>query len=362
MKLLSNIISSVDNFFDNTIPNLHVKFAGIKTRRLINIRAKKADKDRDFNKKYKTIVLPYWKKYGIKPYKNAYKVLWREGKEPDPRYIPDDMWYGKIIRHFSDIKGYRNLGDKSLQSLLVSDIKCPETVFKSVHSIWCDHSFNPVNEQEVCIRCKEAKKVIVKPTCITSGGEGIEFLDVTEMGDDEILKYFKSIKYDFIVQKIVKQHKVLSEINDSSVNTIRVITFCFNEEVYILSAVLRMGSNGSQVDNVTQGGFACRIHEDGRLDKYAVSRKSDWNTVHPGGVVFEEVVIPNYSNIIETVKKAARKIPYFKILGWDLAVDESGNPVFIEFNVMAEQNQKTCGPSFGDMTDDVLAEVFLSNK
>lgn len=359
MKLFTNPILFVDNFFNETVPKAQVRFLTMKTRRLISIRAKKADKDKDFNKKYKSIVLPYWKKYGIKPNKKAYKILWRKGVEPDPRYIPDDLWYSRVIRHFSDIKGYRNLGDKALQSLFVSDIKCPETVFKSVHSVWCDHKFSPLSEKDICCRCKAAQRIIIKPSCITSGGEGIEFLDVSGMSNDEILRYFKAIKYDFIVQKIVKQHKILSDINSSSVNTIRVLTLCFKEEVYILSAVLRMGSNGSQVDNVTQGGFACRIHEDGRLDKYAVSRKSDWNTVHPGGVVFEDVVIPNYKEIIENVKKAAKKIPYFKILGWDLAVDESGAPVFIEFNVMAEQNQKTCGPAFGDMTDEILAEVFL---
>ena len=54
--------------------------------------------------------------------------------------------------------------------------------------------------------------------------------------------------------------------------------------------------------------------------------------------------------------------PLVRIVGWDIAVDEEGDPVFIEFNCNPGQNQMTYGPTFGDYTDEVLEEVFGVNK
>ena len=34
-------------------------------------------------------------------------------------------------------------------------------------------------------------------------------------------------------------------------------------------------------------------------------------------------------------------------------------PVFIEYNVCPGSNQITCGPTFGDLTERVLEEVFV---
>ena len=63
-----------------------------------------------------------------------------------------------------------------------------------------------------------------------------------------------------------------------------------------------------------------------------------------------------YDGSVSEFKKTV--LPYFDLIGWDFAVDEDGEPVFIEFNVMPEQNQISCGPSFGKLTDEVLAAVF----
>lgn len=359
MGISMKLIVRVSDFFEFTVPKIKVKWSVVQERRRMSINAKNAVVAPDFRKKYKSLVLPYWKKYGVKPSKKAFKVLCSDGNEMDPRYIPNDIWFNQVICHFNHIYGYLNLGDKSIQPLFIPDIKKPEVVFKYVFGVYYDENFNHLDESEACRRLREAGKVVVKQSHISSGGEGVRFIDANDMTDEELLKFLKSIKEDFIVQKMLRQHKVLSDINSSSVNTIRIVTLFYKGEVHILSAVLRMGSGGSQVDNVTQGGFACKVHNDGRLDKYAISRKYKWNAVHPGGTVFEEVVIPDYHKIIEAVKNAAKKIPFFKIIGWDIAIDEDGNPVVIEYNTRPEQNQMTCGPTFGDLTDDILDEVFL---
>ncbi|MCR5635808.1 MAG: hypothetical protein K6F76_01310 [Clostridiales bacterium] len=360
MGIDTTILSRLHEFLRFQPPALRIKLTALTSRRLIDLQVKKIERDPEFNRKYKYVILPYWKKYGVKPYKNSYKVLCPKGKDADPRFIPDNIWFSKILKHYNNVIEYRNLGDKSLQGLLVKGINAPKTILKSCFGVMYDGDFNPVDNDHAIAICRKSGEIIVKQSWVSCGGNGVEFLDTKNMSDSDILKVFNQRKEDFIVQEVLKQHKVLSDINNNSVNTVRIITFYHKGEVHILSSVLRMGSGESKVDNIMQGGFACKIHEDGRLDKYAVSRKSSWNTVHPGGTVFEDVVIPNYAKMIAQIKEVAKRVPYFKILGWDLAIDEDGNAAFIEFNAMPEQNQKTCGPTFGDMTDEILSEVFLN--
>ena len=56
-------------------------------------------------------------------------------------------------------------------------------------------------------------------------------------------------------------------------------------------------------------------------------------------------------------------LPHFSIIGWDFAVDAKGNPVLVEFNVTPAQNEiGSKRPSFGDLTDEVLEDVFVTKS
>lgn len=50
-----------------------------------------------------------------------------------------------------------------------------------------------------------------------------------------------------------KYHQYLSH----SINTICVLSFIFEGQVHILSAVFRMGAGGSRFDNASAGGLFC---------------------------------------------------------------------------------------------------------
>ena len=46
---------------------------------------------------------------------------------------------------------------------------------------------------------------------------------------------------NYVAQKLIVQHEILSEIHTSSVNTLRVMSILMNRKVNNLSTVLRMG-------------------------------------------------------------------------------------------------------------------------
>lgn len=336
------------------------------TRFARNNRARKAVKglhfDREFYAAYKKTVLPYWKKYGIKPQINWFKYYYHLTGTLDPRYIPDDIHHHYLIPYFDDLAYVRPLEDKNLYHILFPSATRPETVFKRASGSFCNDDHTPIPLSEVYERLAVPGRYIIKPARDTGEGSGISFLDggADRSAIDEMLRKYQDI--DYIVQKVVVQHPDLGVFNPTSLNTIRVVTMVFNGEAHILSAILRIGQAGSLVDNISKGGYQAVIRlADGTLEKLAYTHEGDTHRhveQTASGIRFEGAAIPCWDEIRTTVKDLALKLPHLKLIGWDFGVDEQGRVVLIEFNCHFGQNQENCGPTFGDMTEDVLEAVF----
>ena len=121
-----------------------------------------------------------------------------------------------------------------------------------------------------------------------------------------------------------------------------------------------MGASGHKVDNIGAGGFACPIQQDGHLTEQGVNRKAEWVSENQHGIRFLDVQVPSYEKIVAIVKEQHCKLAHFKLIGWDFSVNSKEEPVFIEYNVCPGSNQITCGPTFGDLTEQVLEEVFVN--
>ncbi len=314
----------------------------------------------EFNK----VVVSYWKKYGVHPKKYWYDIYCAGSDHYDPRYIPDDMWFRTICPHFCKYQSTGCLKDKGMFDRVFPNVRQPETVVKCLGGLYYN-STNDLIDQETAVQlCLQEDKVIIKPTGANGGGRGVQVLHMKDMTGESIgtlLDQYRSA--GFVLQRFIKQHKDLAAIHEESINTVRVMTFLFNGKVHVLSAQLRMGVGDSDVDNVSAGGVACSIKEDGWLEERAVTRKSDWSDRHPGGMLFKDIRVPSYDKIIETAVKLQESMPFLGIIGWDFAVSEDGEPIMIEFNTPCNQNQiGGRKPTFGDLTDEVLEEVFIKKS
>src|SRR5699024_1878462 len=131
--------------------------------------------------------------------------------------------------------------------------------------------------------------------------------------------------------------------------------------------IVRMGNNGSKVDNATIGGLTCGFDKDGKLNDFATDHlKYQKYKVHPySGFEFKNVYIPNSEKCFELVKNAHENLKYFDIVSWDLAIDQIGEPNLIEINIKAQDinfHQRNNGPLFGNLTEFVLQTVYKKNK
>lgn len=311
---------------------------------------------------YYTEVLSFWKQYGIKPDKMWYDLYCYKDGKYDPRYIPEDLYWTKIYKALNRSDFRHAYTDKCFYNQLFPYLKQPRTILRNSNHCFYDGSGNIINSNQAKLILESENSFVIKPAIYSGEGVDIYFYDKEGNQEVDYINLMNSYGTDYIVQEIATQHKVLDSIHPKSINTIRVISFLFQGEVHISSSILRMGVGGSRLDNVSAGGLACPILPDGRLSEKAINRESKWVTNHPGGVIFKDIKIPSYDKVIESVRRAHKNIPHFRIIGWDFSIDEKGEPLFIEYNGAPGLNQVSCGPLFGDLTELVLDSIFFNKS
>lgn len=332
-------------------------------KKAAKLRKKRMNGGYNCDKEYKEVILPYWEKFGIKPDKLWFEILSDRDKKVDPRYIPDDLWYGKIVPYFSNTQFRRFGEDKCMHYKYFGDIKRPETIVKNMAGVFYNNEMKVISKEDAIDLILNFKdEFLVKPSIDSGEGRLIKFFDQKSNTRKNIEQALDDLKSNYIFQESVKQHEDLKVLNPSSLNTVRVVTLFFEGKVHILSSILRIGGKNSKVDNIGAGGFAIHINEGGKLDYRGVNRKAQWVEEGHNNIKFSDVIVPSYDKIIEIIDKKHKQLPHFKIIGWDFCVDEKSDPVFIEFNCFPGPNQFTCGPTFGEITDEVLEEVFVKKS
>lgn len=163
--------------------------------------------------------------------------------------------------------------------------------------------------------------------------DGKLFFNGDSLEINEIMDRIPS-KQTYIVQEKVVQHSAINQIYPDALNTLRVVSIVFGEDIVILGSFLRIGANGSVVDNWSHGGLAVGVNEDGTLMKWGIFKpeygiKTDR---HPNtGLIFEGYRLPYWEEAIDLVKTCHRKFSFIGAIGWDVAFTERG-PIIIEGN------------------------------
>ena len=164
----------------------------------------------------------------------------------------------------------------------------------------------------------------------------------------------------FLIQKYIEQHNYFKQFNNSSVNTVRVMTYrsVRNEEIMILSSVLRIGKPGSIVDNQASGGISCGINKKGELNDYIVDKYGNKKEITEILNDFKNnIKVYKYNEIIKVAKKIAQKNLYHRILGLDFCVGINDKIYLLEINnknIEINFLQMNNGPLFREYTDEVI--------
>ena len=280
-----------------------------------------------------------------------------------PAYIPMDIYLNVIDEYFNNREESKVMDNKCYYYTVFAGIPQPEAVLFRIGGLWYSKDMKMICENDIYSLLEKEKSFFAKQATASCGGKGVVYIS-SDKGDirsqfDEFLSYSKG---DIVVQKPIKQHKDISAINESSVNTMRIISLLSKDGVKIYSSILRVGIGDAKVDNASQGGVTCGITDEGKLKARAYKLNGEQFDVHPtNGFVFDGYQLPGFEKAKELIKKAHPMVPHFKLVSWDIAITENGEPILVEANLAkgsSEFHQLNNGPLFGEDTKKILDEVF----
>lgn len=283
-----------------------------------------------------------------------------------PEILPHDLYYTRIDPYFNPASMGRVLDNKCLYSRLFPGIPQPETVISRMGGHYYDAQGNHVPKAKALELLDAEPAVFAKVATTSCGGKGVFFLDSREGAISRLFTQEIKHEKDLIVQRPVRQHAAFAALNESSVNTLRILSVLSQDGVKIYSSVLRMGVDGSHVDNASGGGVTCGVQEDGKLRKHAYQVNGTRFDNHPAsGIAFDGYQLPGVAEAKKLVEKAHPLMPHFRMISWDIAIQEDGSPIMIEANLSKgglSSHQLNNGPLFGEDTKKILDEVFGKNK
>ena len=226
----------------------------------------------------------------------------------------------RYINHLNDKEYYKYFRDKVLFN---------ETFKEYLNRGYLDLRNATLDEFEQFV--KKHPVIIVKPIDNT-GGFNVEKYTIDKKTNIKNL-YDKLLKNNqTLVEECVVQHKDMSKLCASSVNTLRIVTIVRYNKTYIMLRSIRIGNGINVVDNFHSGGMFALLDENGKIITDAADREGKVFEYHPyTKVKIKGFQVPYFKEAIDMVKKASKKIPQINYVGFDIAISDKG-PVIIEGN------------------------------
>lgn len=279
---------------------------------------------------------------------------------PELLYIPEFETYMNLNKSYSFV-----FSDKNILPYFANcaGVRIPETIISCTKGVFRNEQNRFIDKEEVLSILCDIGKVFIKPSVDTGSGVNCFVINVSGGTDlvsgEKIEDIIKRMGTDFVVQKLIKCHKSITDIYSGSVNTFRVISYLWNGEVRLLPAIMRIGRGGNFVDNAHAGGMFIAVDDDGTLHKTAFTEFKDEYEFHPDtNLCYEGYKIELFPKVLSTAKRMHEIIPQIGVVNWDFTIDEEGNPVLIEINIFGGSiwlSQMAHGKgAFGEHTGEVL--------
>ena len=210
---------------------------------------------------------------------------------------------------------------------------------------------------------RDIGEAFVKPSVDTGCGVGCYVVNIRNGYDqlsglsvEQLLDQFGE---SFSIQERLRCHESIAKIYAGSVNTFRVITYRWHDNIYFIPVIMRIGRGNSCVDNAHAGGVFIAVDNDGLLHDFSTTEFCEKYEKHPTtGFVYKGHKIDLFPKVMETAQKMHEAVPQLGSCNWDFTIDDRGNPVLIEANTMngsAWVVQMAHGKGqFGERTAEIL--------
>lgn len=299
-------------------------------------------------------------------------LQWYSGitKINSPDFVPEYIYHTIIEPILNDQTFSLSYSDKNFYDLIYPIGLFPETILRNIEGGYSNNLYSPLmisNNVQLLDILSGNDMIVIKPSLDSGGGKDVElflFKDenfITKAGITLTFQYLqKNYKQNFVIQKYLHQHPFLKIFNNTSLNTIKVLTYRspITNCVTVLHCFLRVGAKNNHVDNCRAGGYAIGIDSKGVLNNFAFNYHSKKvNKVNEIDLEENQFVIPFFDKVQIVAKEIAKRNIHHKLLGLDITVDSLNNIRCVEVNNDSNGMnfyQIINGPLFGEFTDEVI--------
>ena len=284
----------------------------------------------------------------------------------DVNYFPEILHAPKFELYMHCNRAYTTvIHDKNILPYIASQakVKTPKILLSRVSGVWKNRDNQSISQIEFEKEFNNLGEAFIKPSIDSHGGAKCALINIKN-GLDTFSKkstscIIKELGSDFVVQERLRCHPDIARLYPNSVNTFRVITYQWKDEILHCPDALRIGQGGSTVDNSSAGGMVIAVEEDGALHDTAVTEFNKHYTEHPDThIVFKDYKIPSLKPILKAAHDLQELIPQVGMCHWDFTLNENGDPVLLEVNLAVGEFglvQRSHGKGvFGDKTAEIL--------
>lgn len=308
----------------------------------------------------------YLSHYGQKVDHTCHRTYAAYSGKFSPAFITEDIYIPELDHFLNIFNTYNSVfEDKNVMPHLAKSVgvKTPKVLFSRVKGFYLDAENQPTTCDKVLEALHNHGRLFIKPSVDSMGGRSCVLAEIKEGIDvksqQPLVEILQQMGDDFVVQECLVCHESLREIYPKSVNTFRVFTYRWKEQIYMAPSVIRMGKGGMDVDNATQGGIFAGIKEDGQLYDYAITKYGQRYYEHPDTALrFEDCKLSLFPKVIDAAMKLHHALPQVGVSNWDLTLDADGDVVLIEGNLRCGSpwlSQMSTGlPFFGEHTAEML--------
>jgi len=224
------------------------------------------------------------------------------------------------------------------------------------NGIFFDRNNTPLEKKEVSNRLFEISERVIYKLDNSQQGLGVFFFSKDNFDIEKIQRLGNGL-----FQRFITQHNFLSSFTETSVATLRITTACSDTgEISIRACYLRLGGEG---DTHVKSKTHIRIPIDFSNGTFSnVGYTSDWLEItrHPeSNKDFSNHTFPSFDKVCLVVKELHKKVPYVRCIDWDVAVDELGEILVMEWNGEHNDikfNEATQGPCFADLRWELIKD------
>lgn len=277
------------------------------------------------------------------PWLQAYAVFTGSFKEG---WIPDN-YYGRVVvpqwsGAYGGMSEYKSVSRRLFQTPLLPDLAY------SVNGLLYTDSMEPVTYSQLKkYLFGTTERVVYKPDSGLQGKSVIVY-DIDSFPDGPAL--FRN----GVFQSYVVQHPFFSAFCSQAVATVRITTVVDDESnISCRAAYLRLPrSADTHVKSSSAIKVVINLEDGALLEKGYLP---NWVPVdrHPdSGRAFAGQVAPNFAQCVDACISLHKKLPFSRMIGWDIVIDADQNAVLMEWNGGHNGiafSEAATGPCFADL-------------